>query len=169
MNEFSYCLRRGRIDKKLTQPELAALISDNASLVEAGTIARLESGVFVFLDRARIDRIARIIDTDSQMLWSMYTAEFRAELREVRRGRKAAEYSGNVNSSGAGKTSGSAGGTTGNGNADMSVKAPAPVKDTFLLVELEYINRAIMNLPDKTRDAVVPLIKMLVSSYSASA
>lgn len=144
MTEFEKCLRYGRMEKKVSQRDLAQLAG-----MEPGDISRLESGLFVPLEATGLSRIAKAIGYEANVFIAMCRSAFRQELNEQR---EASDVT-----------------SAEKPRADMSVKAPALVKDTFLLVELEYINRAIMNLPDKTRDAVVPLIKMLVSSYGANA
>ena len=79
MSEFEKTLRFGRKDKKLTQREMAEM-----SGISPGDIARLESGVYVSLDKKTLNRISSIIGMDAGIFAALYHSEFQQELRKNR-------------------------------------------------------------------------------------
>lgn len=79
MSEFEKTLRFGRKDKKLTQREMAEM-----SGISPGDIARLESGVYVSLDKEALNRISSVIGMDSGIFAALYHSEFQQELRQNR-------------------------------------------------------------------------------------
>ena len=79
MSEFEKTLRFGRKDKKLTQREMAEM-----SGISPGDIARLESGVYVSLDKEALNRISSVIGMDAGIFAALYHSEFQQELRKNR-------------------------------------------------------------------------------------
>ena len=79
MSEFEKTLRFGRKDKKLTQREMAEM-----SGISPGDIARLESGVYVSLDKEALNRISSVIGMDAGIFAALYHSEFQQELRQNR-------------------------------------------------------------------------------------
>ena len=82
MSEFEKTLRFGRKDKKLTQREMAEM-----SGISPGDIARLESGVYVSLDKEALNRISSVIGMDAGIFAALYHSEFQQELRQNRKDR----------------------------------------------------------------------------------
>ena len=79
MSDFEKSLRLGRKDKKLTQREMAEM-----SGISPGDIARLESGVYVSLDKKTLNRISSVIGMDAGIFAALYHSEFQQELRQNR-------------------------------------------------------------------------------------
>ncbi len=78
MNEFGKTLRCSRKDRNLTQREMAEITG-----MTPGEIAKLESGIFVPLDREALARISAVTGTDANLLTAMYHSQFQQELRNL--------------------------------------------------------------------------------------
>ena len=78
MTEFERCLRYGRIDRKMSQRDMAELAG-----IETSDIAKLESGVFVPLGDDTLRLLASAVNIEPGMFGAMYRSEFRQELKKA--------------------------------------------------------------------------------------
>lgn len=76
MTEFERCLRYGRINKKMSQRDVAELAG-----IETGDIAKLESGIFVHLENNTLCLLASAVNMEPGMFSAMYRSEFQQELK----------------------------------------------------------------------------------------
>ena len=75
MTEFENEMRKGRKEKNLTQRDVAEKVG-----VPVQTISKLESGIYVPLEKDEIFRIAGVIGSDELLFFSMYENTFHQEM-----------------------------------------------------------------------------------------